>query len=445
MFLLGLIGSMFSTASFMTRRACRSRCIGPFASGRRLFSTVYLRTGSVYIHWPYCEKKCTYCDFNKYVALKVDHDRMKSCILSELKCQLKESSIEKVSSVFFGGGTPSLALPATVEAIVSSLREHLTEDAEITLEANPTSATSRSLEAFRQAGINRLSLGVQALDDKELLWLGRDHTAAESEVCLQQAAALFPGRLTADLLIGRPGQTAGSLRAELRRLLRSCHHHVALYQLTAPRGTPLGRQVARGAVRLPSADQQGALYAAAVDELAAAGLRRYEVANFALPGHEGRHNSAVWRGRQYLGVGPGAHGRIVSRATGRRQATVQIPAPERWMRAVESGSGGAAKVTPLSGADVRSELVCTALRTRRGLSRDDWLAAGGGERRWRHLYQHPEIARLQEFVEATEERLAPTARGLNVLDALLPNLLNVLTSYDCEVGEDEDRETLSGS
>ena len=286
---------------------------------------------------------------------------------------------------------------------------------------------------------------LQALDDAELCWLGRDHTAAEAETCLQQAAALFPGRISADLLIGRPGQTADSLRAELRRLLRSCAQHVALYQLTAPRGTPLGRQVARGSVRLPSADQQAALYAAAVHELAAAGLRRYEVANFAVPGHEGRHNTSVWRGRQYLGVGPGAHGRLVRRATGRRQATVQLPAPERWMRAVESGAGGAARATPLSGADVKAELVCTALRTRTGLLRDDWLGAGGGRDRWRHLCRHPELARLEPFVEVSDERLAPTAQGLNVLDALLPNLLNVLTSYDCEQDNNGDSEELSGS
>ena len=276
---------------------------------------------------------------------------------------------------------------------------------------------------------------LQALDDAELQQLGRDHTAAESEACLQQAAPLFPGRVTADLLIGRPGQTPASLSTELRRLLRSCRHHVALYQLTAPRGTLLSRQVARGQVRLPSADQQGALYATAVQELAAAGLRRYEVANFARPRHESRHNGAVWCGRQYLGVGPGAHGRVVSRRTGRRQATVQIPAPERWMRAVESGAGGSATVTDLSAADVRAELVCTALRTRRGLVRDDWLDAGGGERRWRHLCGHPELARLEELVEVSEERLAPTARGLNVLDALLPDLLNVLTSYENEQGQ----------
>ena len=287
----------------------------------------------------------------------------------------------------------------------------------------------------------------QALDDGELHWLGRDHTAAESEACLQQAASLFPGRVTADLLIGRPDQTPASLRAELRHLLRSCRHHVALYQLTAPRGTPLGRQVARGEVRLPSSDQQGALYAAAVEELAAAGLQRYEVANFALPGHESHHNTAVWHGRQYLGVGPGAHGRVVSRHTGRRRATVQIPSPERWMRAVESGAGGSAKVTELSAADVRAELVCTALRTRRGLARDEWLDAGGGERRWRHLCGHPELARLEELVEVSQDRLAPTARGLNVLDALLPDLLNVLMSYEAEEEKDgaERAESLEGS
>ncbi|XP_078728731.1 radical S-adenosyl methionine domain-containing protein 1, mitochondrial isoform X2 [Lampetra fluviatilis] len=314
---------------------------------------------TLYVHWPYCQRRCSYCNFNKYVSRAVDHARMRKCLVRELESLLLASGVTTISSVFVGGGTPSLAEPQTLVAVLeaASRLALVPAGAEVSMEANPCSAATQRLVDFRAAGVNRISLGLQALSDADLKTLGRDHTAEEGVQALATASAVFPGHVSADLMFGRPGQHPDSWEQELRALLGSASTlgHVSLYQLTLERGTELFARAARGEpLALPDADACAEMYNAAREILSQAGLRQYEVSNFAREGAASAHNQSYWLGKPYIGVGPGAHGRFVARGEGaaQREARVQTLEPEYWMREVERHGHGTRRRKPLSPPEV---------------------------------------------------------------------------------------------
>ncbi|XP_063873978.1 radical S-adenosyl methionine domain-containing protein 1, mitochondrial-like [Scylla paramamosain] len=306
------------TASFADPTPFPTQPIPSYTSTTPLPAS-YTTVASVYIHWPYCRQRCSYCNFVKFVPhpgarWTLPHDVLEDAIVHEVKHSLQHSHITQVSSVFFGGGTPSLARPKMVEKVLRVLQSegHLLEGAEVTLEVNPTSLETQTLREFKEAGINRVSIGVQSFDAAALKLLHRDHSVKEAKNCLQAAQSLFPGRISVDLMFGLPHHNTERWEREVQEAVALCCDHLSLYQLTVEKGTALYRQVMAGEVRLPEQDQMADLYAVAVQALKEAGLYRYEVSNFACSqSTESIHNKGYWQGQQYIGVGPGAHSRVV--------------------------------------------------------------------------------------------------------------------------------------
>ena len=322
---------------------------------------------AVYVHWPFCAAKCPYCDFNSHVRAGVDQDRWRRALVAELRAAAAETPGRTVGSVFFGGGTPSLMPPETVAAVMAAVGEEwgLAPDAEVTLEANPTSVEAGRFRGYRDAGVNRLSLGVQALDDDALRALGRRHSAAEALRALELARAVF-ARVSFDLIYARQGQSLADWRAELSRALALAGDHLSLYQLTIEPGTRFGELHALGRLRgLPDAELAAEMYHATQEICGAAGLPAYEVSNHARTGAEGRHNLVYWRYGDYVGVGPGAHGRLS--LAGGRWATEGIRAPEAWLEAVERRGSGRAAREPVSGREQAAEMLMMGLRLREGV------------------------------------------------------------------------------
>uniref|UniRef100_A0A8C8R704 Radical S-adenosyl methionine domain-containing protein n=1 Tax=Pelusios castaneus TaxID=367368 RepID=A0A8C8R704_9SAUR len=327
---------------------------------------------ALYVHWPYCQKRCSYCNFNKYIPQGLDEASMRSCLTQEAQTLIRLSQVQRISSVFFGGGTPSLASPLTIAAVLETVSRcaHLAADAEITLEANPTSAGASQLAAFRALGINRLSIGIQSLDDAELGLLGRNHMAAEALGTLEEAKKLFSGRTSIDLIFGLPGQSVASWTRRLEELIQLCDDHVSLYQLTLERGTSLFKQVQQGFLPMPEQEVVAEMYEAAREMLRAADFRQYEVSNFARNGALSAHNLSYWQGSQYIGIGPGAHGRFVPRGSGDslREARIQTLEPDSWMKEVLNFGHGTRKRTALSQLEVLEEVLVLGLRTDVGIT-----------------------------------------------------------------------------
>ena len=276
---------------------------------------------AVYVHWPFCQAKCPYCDFNSHVRhAPVDQRRYAAAMARELATLAAWTDARRPLSVFFGGGTPSLMEPATVDAILTAIDATLglPADAEITLEANPTSVEQARFEGYRAAGVNRVSLGVQSLADAELAKLGRLHDAATARTALALARRIFP-HVSADLIYARPGQTTADWAAELSQMLDLAGDHLSLYQLTIEPGTRFFDLAEMGKLVVPEDDAAADLYELTAELTGAAGFARYEVSNHARPGGEAKHNLVYWRGGTYVGIGPGAHGRID--AAGVRTAT----------------------------------------------------------------------------------------------------------------------------
>jgi putative oxygen-independent coproporphyrinogen III oxidase len=293
----------------------------------------------LYLHWPFCESKCPYCDFNSHVAAKIDHDDWKAAYLAELERVAAELPDLTLSTIYFGGGTPSLMDPATVGAILdrASRLWRLANDVEVTLEANPGSVETARMQGFRAAGVNRTSLGVQALNDADLRRLGRKHSLADAMAALKVASATFD-RFSFDLIYARQNQTLADWQAELAQALDMAGDHLSLYQLTVEDGTVFAERHARGQLRgLPDEDLAADMFDLTYDMCTQAGLRRYEVSNHARAGGESRHNLIYWRGAPYVGIGPGAHGRHPHRKG--RIATIGHRAPVTWLQAVRNGNG----------------------------------------------------------------------------------------------------------
>ncbi|HET6521004.1 MAG TPA: radical SAM family heme chaperone HemW [Geminicoccaceae bacterium] len=377
----------------------------------------------LYVHWPFCRAKCPYCDFNSHVATLIDHARWARALLRELDHFAAETAGRTLTSIFFGGGTPSLMEPATCAALIDRAAERLTfaPDIEITLEANPTSVEAGRLAGFRAAGVNRVSLGVQALDDGSLRALGREHGAAEALAAVDLAARLFP-RFSFDLIYARPGQTAAAWEAELDRALAHAGGHLSVYQLTIEPGTRFHALHARGALRLPPDEIQAELYELTRDRLAAAGLPAYEVSNHARPGEESRHNLTYWRSGDWLGIGPGAHGRLTLEG-GARVGTETARMPRAWLERVERAGHAERPREPLSAWDQAVELLLMGLRLTEGIALDRLESTAA-----RPLDRVIDPAALRRFaadglLASDGGRLRATPLGLQRLNALLGALL----------------------
>ena len=331
---------------------------------------------ALYIHWPFCRAKCPYCDFNSHVRDRIDQGRFAAALRRELAHEAARLGRRQLSSIFFGGGTPSLMEPATVAALIDDAARWFdpVPGMEITLEANPTSIEAGRFAGFREAGVNRVSVGVQSLDPDMLTFLGREHSAAQAVAALELARRIFP-RLSFDLIYARPAQTEAAWRAELRAALALAADHLSLYQLTIEPGTRFATLAARGEIVLPDGDTAAALYEATAEEAARHGLAAYEISNYARPGAESRHNLTYWRYQDYAGIGPGAHGRIG--LEGRLLATRRHRAPEEWAARVERAGHGSVEEIPVAPAEQAREALLMGLRLTEGIDAAAFAARTG--------------------------------------------------------------------
>ncbi len=372
---------------------------------------------AVYVHWPFCVSKCPYCDFNSHVRETIDEAAWRDALLTDLRHEAEVTRGARVGSIFFGGGTPSLMSAGTVGAVIDEVAKlwAIDGDAEVTLEANPTSVEAARFAGFAAAGVNRVSLGLQALDDTALRFLGRPHDLATGLKALDVALANF-GRVSFDLIYTRPGQSLDSWRAELTRALGFGTEHLSLYQLTIEAGTRFATLHARGELPMPHEDIAADLFAITQALMEAAGLPAYETSNHARPGAESRHNLAYWTYADHIGVGPGAHGRRGG------VATVRHKKPENWIAAVEAGGQGIVETTPLDPATRAEEALMMGLRLREGIDRAIFEARTGlpleaAIKSW----ARDELVGLG-LIESDSQGIRTTAAGRPLLDAILAKL-----------------------
>ena len=371
----------------------------------------------IYVHWPFCAAKCPYCDFNSHVVSNVDQSRWAKALGSELRRYASLTQDNIVSSIYFGGGTPSLMEASTVASVLDVITKEwrLSNDIEITLEANPTSFEAKRFKAYRDAGVNRLSVGVQALNDEDLSALGRLHTASEATHAFEDARNIFP-RISLDLIYARQNQTLPQWSDELDRALELAADHLSLYQLTIEDGTAFGARHVAGKLRgLPHEDLAVDLYNLTTARCAEAGFEAYEVSNYARPGAESRHNLVYWRGDAYVGVGPGAHGRI--QLDGTWHATEGHKMPGQWVAAAEAGSGDCVNEA-IPDLDRAEEQLMMRLRLAEGVP-IDWTRRALGKDTLDRLRTLSE----EGFIELSSDRFSATSDGRLVLNAVIERLL----------------------
>jgi putative oxygen-independent coproporphyrinogen III oxidase len=373
----------------------------------------------IYVHWPFCRSKCPYCDFNSHVrAHPIDEDRFVSAYKTELAHHARSTEGRTVSSIFLGGGTPSLMKPSTVAAILDAIGGYwnVAPDIEVTLEANPTSVEASRFRGYRLAGINRVSLGVQALDDRDLATLGRAHTVAEALAAVEVAARTFE-RYSFDLIYARPGQLPAAWRSELQAAIAHTRDHLSLYQLTIEPETMFERLRDHGTLRVPSSDCARDLWDVTQEVTTKAGLPAYEVSNHARPGAESRHNLVYWRYGEYVGIGPGAHGRVLTKNGRRAQATERQP--ERWLTLIETEGHALVEDQPLSAEEQADEFLLMGMRLSEGIAPEAFHAMSGRSLDLRR------VASLiaDGMVEYTPQgRIKVSAEGFPVLDAVVADL-----------------------
>ena len=373
----------------------------------------------LYIHWPFCEAKCPYCDFNSHVVRQIDQKAWRDAYLTELKRTALETPDRVLGSVFFGGGTPSLMDPDVVSDVIGEIRRlwPTANDLEITLEANPGSVEAGRFNAYRQGGVNRISMGVQALNDADLKRLGRIHSTAEAMTAFDIARSAFE-RVSFDLIYARQGQTLQDWEGELRQALNMAVDHLSLYQLTIEQGTAFGDRYNAGKLRdLPDEDLSADLYAMTQDICGAAGMPSYEVSNHARDGAQSRHNLIYWRYGDYAGIGPGAHGRVTIGGT--RWATEAYSNPSRWLSAVETVACEKPRAA-LSREDQAQEFLLMGLRLKEGISLARYAEISG---------QSLSATAIQDLIElgmATQakDRLIVSNQGFMVLNAVISRLLD---------------------
>ena len=373
----------------------------------------------VYVHWPFCAAKCPYCDFNSHVRhLPVDQQRYAAALAREMATMREKTGPREVTSIFLGGGTPSLMLPATVGAILDAVAANWTVPAgiEVTLEANPSSVEATRFRGYRDAGVNRVSLGVQALNDTDLRFLGRLHNVEQALGAIRLARETFP-RLSFDLIYARPHQTVEAWVAELEQAIGHAADHLSLYQLTIEEGTAFHALSVAGRIEMPDQERSADLYAATQEITAGRGLPAYEISNHAQPGAESRHNLVYWRYGEYVGVGPGAHGRFVE--DGRRIVTFTERTPEIWLNLVEAKGHGVIGGETLTREQEADEFLLMGLRLTEGIDLARYEALSGRPLSSRR------ISRLQEerLIEPIgNSRLRATPSGMIVLDAVVADL-----------------------
>jgi oxygen-independent coproporphyrinogen-3 oxidase len=373
----------------------------------------------VYVHWPFCAAKCPYCDFNSHVRHQpVDQEVFAGAHLRELEHMASLAPGRTVTSIFFGGGTPSLMEPGTVGTILEAIARHwnVARDAEVTLEANPSSVEAERFRGYRAAGVNRVSLGVQSLDDRQLRALGRLHDAQEARRAIALARETFP-RLSFDLIYARPGQTPQEWESELREALALAADHLSLYQLTIEPGTPFFDLQARGRLKIPDPDAAADLYELTAALTAQAGVPAYEISNHAAPGGECRHNLVYWRYQDYAGIGPGAHGRLT--IDGIKTATATLRNPEDWWQQAMVTGHGMEVFEPLATEEAADEMLLMGLRLREGIDLGRYTKMSGRE------LDPGRLAFLE--AEGLVERLPgalvrATQSGFLVLDAIVADL-----------------------
>lgn len=431
---------------------------------------------ALYVHWPFCLHKCPYCDFNSHVRDTIETKRWQQALLTELDYFAAHTNYSEVTSIFFGGGTPSLMAPETVAAILKKAAEHwsFTPDIEITLEANPTSVEAEKFRHFREAGINRLSLGVQSLREESLRFLGRQHSVTEAKAAIRLARETFP-RFTFDLIYARPEQTPKDWEAELEEALEEATEHLSVYQLTIEPGTQFHHRYHAGAFRLPRDESSEAMYFLTQEKLEKAGLPAYEISNHARPGSESRHNLTYWHYGDYIGIGPGAHGRILfphsppggesafqskaeemlvggitkaehhphgfaELADARQQQTPLLPqggamytanahyatatlrSPEKWLQQVEAKGHGLDTCHTLNEATRLEECLMMGLRLKRGIPRERFPALFGQEPE--ALLPANALSQLKaaDLLICDEQSLRTTTKGFFVLNTILAEL-----------------------
>jgi len=373
----------------------------------------------VYVHWPFCLSKCPYCDFNSHVRHDgIDEARYIRAFASEIAATARRIPGREVSTIFFGGGTPSLMQPSTVQAILDTIAKHWTvaRDVEITLEANPTSVDATRFRGYRTAGVNRVSLGVQALDDAALKELGRLHSAREALDAVAVARSIFE-RYSFDLIYARPRQTPQAWAQELTRAITEAAEHLSLYQLTIEPETPFYALHKSGKLVIPDEDCGRALYDITQEICARAGLPAYEVSNHARPGAECQHNLVYWRGHEYAGIGPGAHGRL--EIDGVRQATATEKRPEAWLMRVESMGHGLVTDEALTREEQADELLLMGLRLAEGIDPQRYAALAGRPLDPKRITNLQDEGALETMPDG---RLRVTQSGFPLLDAVVADL-----------------------
>lgn len=372
----------------------------------------------LYLHWPFCQAKCPYCDFNSHVVDTIDQARWKSAYLAEIARAAAETPGRILDSIYFGGGTPSLMDPDLVAAILDTIRRHwrVVNDLEITLEANPTSVEAGRFRGYHDAGVNRISMGIQALDDTSLRALGRLHSVADAWKAYDIARDTF-ARVSFDLIYARQNQTLNDWQRELNEALSMAADHLSLYQLTIEDGTAFGARLARGKLPgLPNEDLAADMYFLTQQMTERAGLPAYEVSNHAASGQESRHNLVYWRGGDYVGIGPGAHGRLTFDGT--RHATETHLAPARWLTAVENNGTGETLRDPISPRDQGDELMMMGLRLHEGIELARYNDITGNDL----TKQINDLTDLG-LVMLNDGRLMLTPAGRPLLNAILRQLL----------------------
>ncbi len=393
---------------------------GPWRSSWKVVLAEDWQNGGfgLYIHWPFCQAKCPYCDFNSHVVREIDQTAWAGAYLAELERVAAEVPGRVLNTIFFGGGTPSLMAPETVHAIIEAARRHwpTSNDMEITLEANPGSVEAGRFSGYRGAGVNRVSLGIQALNDTDLRRLGRIHTVAEARTALQIARNCFD-RVSFDLICARQDQSVADWRAELGLALELASDHLSLYQLTVEDGTAFGDRQHAGRLKgLPSEDRAADIHLVTQEICEAQGMPAYEVSNHAREGAESRHNLIYWRYGDYLGIGPGAHGRIT--IGGQKYATESHRRPDRWLAAVKAGNGYKSH-SALGRAAQANEFLMMGLRISEGIDLERFNTLGG------EPIAPETIARLSDLgvVRSDGKRLRATDRGRMVLNAVISEFL----------------------
>lgn len=377
----------------------------------------------IYVHWPFCEKKCPYCDFNSHVREQVDHVRWRDALLVELEQYAGATGPRPAVSLFFGGGTPSLMEPETVATTVERVKALWPSESpvEITLEANPSSVEAGRFRAYADAGVNRLSVGVQSLKDSELQFLGRLHDAKQARAALEVARNTF-ARVSTDFIYALPEQTLEDWRTALGEVLAFDLSHLSLYQLTIEEGTGFWSRHARGEFQMPDEALAETLFDLTQEMTEAAGLPAYEISNHAKPGQECRHNLVYWHGEEYVGVGPGAHGRIC--IEGNWRATSAVRRPERWLEQMRTEGHGREAQEEISINHRAEEMIMMGLRLREGVTRRVFEARIG-----RPIESYLNAGKLGDVIEAgliadDSDKIAATATGRKVLNTLLAQILD---------------------